>query len=151
MAEIALDGPATTAPEQRLGASLPPYRPSLDGLRAIAVLSVLFYHLGYRWMRGSFLGVDIFFVLSGYLITSILAAEIYGRGSRPDCHVRGSSDHITLEYDAIIDRVAARHPGTMSVISLASYVCPNDYCCPKSMGGYFAMTDCTSQRTGRIG
>jgi peptidoglycan/LPS O-acetylase OafA/YrhL len=80
VAEIALDGLATTRPEQKLGASLPKYRPALDGLRAIAVLSVLFYHLGYRWMRGGFLGVDIFFVLSGYLITSILAAELYGRG-----------------------------------------------------------------------
>lgn len=82
VAEITLEGEATTAPEQKLGASLPHYRPALDGLRAIAVLSVLFYHLGYRWMRGGFLGVDIFFVLSGYLITSILVSELYGRGVR---------------------------------------------------------------------
>src|SRR5712692_5741151 len=51
------------------------HRPALDGIRAIAVLGVLFYHLGYRWMGGGFLGVDVFFVLSGYLITGLLADE----------------------------------------------------------------------------
>ena len=51
------------------------YRPALDGVRAVAVGSVILYHLGYRWMRGGFLGVDVFFVLSGYLITSLLLAD----------------------------------------------------------------------------
>ena len=51
------------------------YRPALDGVRAAAVLSVLAYHLGVTWLPGGFLGVDIFFVLSGYLITSLLLAE----------------------------------------------------------------------------
>jgi peptidoglycan/LPS O-acetylase OafA/YrhL len=51
------------------------YRPALDGVRAIAVLSVLGYHLGFSFIPGGFLGVDIFFVLSGYLITSLLLAE----------------------------------------------------------------------------
>jgi peptidoglycan/LPS O-acetylase OafA/YrhL len=51
------------------------YRPALDGIRAIAVLAVIAYHLGYGRARGGFLGVDVFFVLSGYLITSLLLAE----------------------------------------------------------------------------
>lgn len=51
------------------------YRPALDGIRAVAVLAVIAYHLGYRWAPGGFLGVDVFFVLSGYLITSLLLAE----------------------------------------------------------------------------
>ena len=51
------------------------YRPALDGIRAVAVLSVMAYHFGYRWAPGGFLGVDVFFVLSGYLITSLLLAE----------------------------------------------------------------------------
>jgi peptidoglycan/LPS O-acetylase OafA/YrhL len=51
------------------------YRPALDGIRAIAVLSVFIYHLQAPWLRGGFLGVDIFFVLSGYLITGLLVAE----------------------------------------------------------------------------
>jgi peptidoglycan/LPS O-acetylase OafA/YrhL len=51
------------------------YRPALDGIRAVAVLAVFGYHLGYRWLRGGFLGVDVFFVLSGYLITGLLLTE----------------------------------------------------------------------------
>ncbi|HTY73693.1 MAG TPA: acyltransferase family protein [Actinomycetes bacterium] len=51
------------------------YQPSLDGLRAVAVLLVMLYHGGVGWAHGGFLGVDIFFVLSGYLITSLLLAE----------------------------------------------------------------------------
>jgi peptidoglycan/LPS O-acetylase OafA/YrhL len=58
------------------------YRPALDGVRAIAVFGVIFYHLGYGWMRGGFLGVDVFFVLSGYLITSMLLSDLDRGGIR---------------------------------------------------------------------
>lgn len=51
------------------------YRPALDGIRAIAVVSVMLYHGLVPWAGGGFLGVDVFFVLSGYLITSLLVAE----------------------------------------------------------------------------
>ena len=51
------------------------YEPALDGLRAIAVVAVVLYHLQYHWMQGGFLGVDMFFALSGYLITSLLLEE----------------------------------------------------------------------------
>ncbi len=57
-----------------------PYRPGLDGLRALAVAGVVLYHAGVSWMPGGFLGVDVFFVLSGYLITSLLLAERRRKG-----------------------------------------------------------------------
>ncbi|CAN5843990.1 acyltransferase family protein [soil metagenome] len=51
------------------------YMPSLDGLRALAVLAVLAYHADLPWARAGFLGVDVFFVISGYLITALLLNE----------------------------------------------------------------------------
>ncbi len=57
--------------------------PGIDALRAIAVLAVFAYHAGIGWMPGGFLGVDVFFVISGYLITSLLLSE-YRRGG----HIR---------------------------------------------------------------
>jgi peptidoglycan/LPS O-acetylase OafA/YrhL len=54
----------------------PSYRPDIDGLRAIAVGAVLLFHLDRTWLPGGFIGVDIFFVISGYLITGILLKDI---------------------------------------------------------------------------
>ena len=53
------------------------YRPEVDGLRAIAVLVILFYHAGIGWASGGFVGVDIFFVISGYLITRNISNEMH--------------------------------------------------------------------------
>lgn len=52
------------------------YLPGLDGIRALAVLGVLLYHADLGWIRGGFLGVDVFFVLSGFLITSLILEEL---------------------------------------------------------------------------
>ena len=52
------------------------YIPAIDGLRAIAVMAVLLYHLGFDWIPGGFLGVDLFFVISGYVITRLLLDSI---------------------------------------------------------------------------
>lgn len=51
----------------------PSYRPEIDGLRAIAVIAVLIHHIDPHWLPGGFLGVDLFFVISGYVVTASLA------------------------------------------------------------------------------
>jgi peptidoglycan/LPS O-acetylase OafA/YrhL len=51
------------------------YQPGLDGLRALSVLAVICYHAGFGWMRGGWIGVEVFFVVSGFLITSLLITE----------------------------------------------------------------------------
>ena len=75
MADTATSAGAPVRTERAL-----PFAPALDGLRAIAVIAVLLYHGGVAWMPGGFLGVDLFFCLSGYLITSLLLAELRGSG-----------------------------------------------------------------------
>lgn len=52
------------------------YRPEIDGLRAIAVLAVILFHAGFDWIGGGYIGVDVFFVISGYLITTILINDL---------------------------------------------------------------------------
>lgn len=51
------------------------YQPSLDGVRAMSVIAVILYHAGFGWMHGGFFGVEVFFVVSGFLITSLLIEE----------------------------------------------------------------------------
>jgi peptidoglycan/LPS O-acetylase OafA/YrhL len=66
---------APTSPARRI-----PYQPALDGLRALAILTIMLYHGQVPWPRGGYLSVDLFFVLSGYLITRLLLAEWDARG-----------------------------------------------------------------------
>lgn len=56
------------------------YIPAIDGLRAVAVIAVMLYHLGFDWIPGGFLGVDLFFVISGYVITRLLLDSIQRSG-----------------------------------------------------------------------
>jgi peptidoglycan/LPS O-acetylase OafA/YrhL len=51
------------------------YRPEVDGIRAVAVLGVIVFHLGFAWLPSGYLGVDVFFVISGYLITSLILTQ----------------------------------------------------------------------------
>lgn len=67
---------SVTATAFRLG-----HRPELDGLRGISILLVLVLHMGFKCLPGGFLGVDMFFVLSGFLITSLLVQESIANGS----------------------------------------------------------------------
>ena len=52
------------------------YRPEIDGLRALAVLPVVFFHAGFETFSGGYIGVDVFFIVSGYLTTQIIRGEI---------------------------------------------------------------------------
>ena len=52
------------------------YKAHIDGLRALAVLPVVFFHAGFSWFKGGFVGVDIFFVISGFLITRWIVTKI---------------------------------------------------------------------------
>jgi peptidoglycan/LPS O-acetylase OafA/YrhL len=65
------------------------YRREIDGLRAVAVLPVLFFHAGFTWFPGGFIGVDVFFVISGYLITGNILSDLRaGRFSLWDFYER---------------------------------------------------------------
>ena len=78
---IQADGPSTTPGEPATAPGQQAWRAAgLDGVRALAVLAVLAFHEGLPWIRGGFLGVDIFFVLSGYLITDLLVARYRKEG-----------------------------------------------------------------------
>jgi peptidoglycan/LPS O-acetylase OafA/YrhL len=54
------------------------YQPGLDGLRAISVIAVVFYHAGFSWMHGGFLGVEVFFVISGFIVPYSMVRANYG-------------------------------------------------------------------------
>ena len=83
--EAVADGSAIEPVARPVKVAKPPnesrsYWPGLDGLRALAVLGVVGYHLAPGALPGGFLGVDVFFVISGYLITSLLVRERSRRG-----------------------------------------------------------------------
>ncbi|MCK9003297.1 acyltransferase [Haemophilus influenzae] len=84
------------------------YRPEIDGLRAIAVISVIIYHLNENWLSGGFLGVDIFFVISGFLITGIIITEI-----------QQNSFSLKQFYTRRIKRI---YPAFIAVMALVSFI-----------------------------
>jgi peptidoglycan/LPS O-acetylase OafA/YrhL len=78
---------AATSPDR----DIVKYRREIDGLRAVAVLAVIFFHAGFHTFSGGFVGVDVFFVISGYLITTLIVSEMsHGRFSIVDFYERRS-------------------------------------------------------------
>jgi peptidoglycan/LPS O-acetylase OafA/YrhL len=89
------------------------YRPEIDGLRAVAIVPVVLYHAGLSWVSGGFVGVDVFFVISGYLITSIILAERRaGRFSLADFYAR----RIRRIFPALFAVMAASYPIAFAVM-----------------------------------
>lgn len=89
------------------------YRPEIDGLRAVAILPVVLYHAGLSWVSGGFVGVDVFFVISGYLITSIILAERRaGRFSLVNFYAR----RIRRIFPALFVMMAACYPIAFAVM-----------------------------------
>lgn len=72
--------PSSGAPERPAGAAKPTFRPDIEGLRAVAVGLVVLGHAGFPYLDGGYVGVDVFFVISGFLITSLLLRELAGTG-----------------------------------------------------------------------
>jgi peptidoglycan/LPS O-acetylase OafA/YrhL len=66
----------TTGPSDQIARAATAYRPQIDGLRAVAVLAIILFHTDPRLVPGGYLGVDVFFVISGFLITSLIIAEL---------------------------------------------------------------------------
>lgn len=94
------------------------YRSDIDGLRAIAVLSVLIFHLNGSWLPGGYLGVDVFFVISGYLITSIINRQLEnGTFSFKDFYTRRVKRILPLFFTVLIP----------TVIVAAILLLPEDY------------------------
>src|SRR4051794_7375217 len=75
-AQSVYSGEEMRAHSQPLSAARVPYHAGLDGLRALCVIAIMLYHAELSFLPGGFLGVEVFFVVSGYLITSLLRAEL---------------------------------------------------------------------------
>lgn len=91
------------------------YRPDVQGLRALAVLSVILFHFNPKWMPGGFIGVDIFFVISGYLISSILLHK----KSQPSYRF---TDALQYFYSSRLKRIAPAYFAMLLTVSLIAAV-----------------------------
>ena len=105
------------------------YRPEIDGLRAIAVVPVILFHAGFGFASGGFVGVDVFFVISGFLITSIIVQDIEaGRFSIVDFY----------------ERRARRILPALFLVLLASSIAAWNWLLPQQMDEYSASMVATS-------
>jgi peptidoglycan/LPS O-acetylase OafA/YrhL len=87
------------------------YRPEVDGLRAVAILPVVFFHYGVPGFRGGFVGVDVFFVISGYLIASLIQDEI-DRGAFSLAHF----------YARRVRRIFPALFAMLAIVSVAAFI-----------------------------
>lgn len=95
------------------------FRRDVEGLRAVAILLVVAYHAGVPFVTGGYVGVDVFFVLSGYLITSLLVREL-DKSGRIDLDAEDETFRLQRQ-------VASRHDN-VATIDMTSDICPNQSC-----------------------
>ena len=105
VAVVAIANPAAISPPMT-DHPAPTYRPDIDGLRAVAVLSVVAFHAFPSWMKGGFIGVDIFFVISGFLISTIIF---------------GALEAGNFSFSAFYTRRIRRIFPALSLVLIASY------------------------------
>lgn len=98
------------------------YRKEIDGLRALAILPVIWTHAGLPFVTGGFLGVDVFFVISGFLITSIIVSELHSK-----------SFSITTFYERRARRIL---PALIAMILVTSLAVPFVSTDPKYLTDY---------------
>ena len=98
------------------------YRPEIDGLRALAVIPVIFFHAGFSLFKGGYIGVDIFFVISGYLITNLIIIEINNK-----------SFSITNFYERRARRILPALIFVILISSILSFV----FLTKSELGSYF--------------
>ena len=98
------------------------FRPDIQGLRAIAVLAVIIFHLNPAWLPGGFVGVDVFLVISGYLIASILLQK----KAKPEYRLATTLSYF---YTSRFKRIAPAYFATLVVVSLLAAVLflPTDF------------------------
>ncbi|HCG0623198.1 TPA: acyltransferase, partial [Pseudomonas aeruginosa] len=98
------------------------YIPGVDGLRSIAVMSVLLFHAGFSSLAGGFVGVDVFFVISGFLITQLIYKEISTTG--------------TFDYHRFYSRRVRRLFPALFVTVLVSFICANLFFSPEHLSRF---------------
>ncbi|HEX4080284.1 MAG TPA: acyltransferase family protein [Rhizomicrobium sp.] len=114
---MALWRPGVSSPRLRVSAcnhstsSCSAYRPEIDGLRALAIIPVVLFHFGVPGFRGGFVGVDVFFVISGYLITSLIQGEMD----------RGTFSLVRF-YERRVRRIFPALFAMLAVVSAAAFV-----------------------------
>jgi peptidoglycan/LPS O-acetylase OafA/YrhL len=122
------------------------YRPDIDGLRAIAVLLVVLNHVGFSAFSGGFIGVDVFFVISGYLITGIILGQMHkGSFSFTDFYIRRARRILPALYVVLLGVMVAGYylflPSDYSFLSqstLSAITFASNIFFWKNSGGYFS-------------
>ena len=125
------------------------YRPDIDGLRAVAVLSVILFHMNPNWLPGGFLGVDIFFVISGFLITTIIHRQlINGSFSFSEFYTRRMKRILPSFFTVVLTCLVVGyfillpiHYDTLGKSAFSTIFFISNIYFARSAGGYFESND----------